>query len=156
MNETRCTVVSKIVDAPREAVYQALLDPQALAQWLPPQDMRGQVHALDARVGGEIRMSLTYLDQAAAPRGKTSAATDTFRGRFVQLVPGERIVWAVQFESADPSFAGEMTVSWTLVPTQDGTEVTVRCDQIPPGIRLEDNEAGSRSTLEKLASYLDR
>ncbi len=88
-------------------------------------------------------------------RGKTSESTDTFRGRFVKLIPYERIVWATEFESADPSFAGEMIVSTTLARAGSGTKVTILCENIPRGIRPEDNEAGCRSTLEKLASFLD-
>jgi uncharacterized protein YndB with AHSA1/START domain len=72
------------------------------------------------------------------------------------LIPCERIVWAVEFESADPSFAGEMTVSTTLAAAGSGTKVTIVCENIPRGVRLEDNEAGCRSTLEKLATFLAR
>jgi len=38
---------------------------------------------------------------------------------------------------------------------RSGTEVTILCENIPPGIRPADNEAGCRSTLEKLAAFLD-
>ena len=100
-------------------------------------------------------MSLVYPEDDGSSRGKTSESTDTFRGRFVKLIPNERIVWAVEFESADPSFAGEMIVSTTLAPAGSGTEVTIVCENIPRGIRPEDNEVGCRSTLEKLASFLD-
>jgi uncharacterized protein YndB with AHSA1/START domain len=117
--------------------------------------MTGVVHAFDARPGGAFSMSLVYPEDEGA-RGKTSERADTFRGRFVELIPGERIVWATQFDSADPSFADEMTVSWTLAPAGNGTEVTVLCDNIPPGIRRADNEAGCRATLEKLAAFLER
>jgi uncharacterized protein YndB with AHSA1/START domain len=156
MTDARNTVVSRVVNAPREAVYRAFLDQDALVAWLPPGTMQGVVHAFDAREGGTFRISLVYPAGEGSTRGKTSAHTDTVGGRFVELVPNERIVWATQFESADPSFAGEMIVSWTLRPAGSGTEVIVRCENIPRGIRPEDNEAGSRSTLEKLAAFLER
>jgi hypothetical protein len=35
------------------------------------------------------------------------------------------------------------------------TAVTVLCENIPRGARLEDNEAGSRSTLSKLAAFVE-
>ena len=63
-------------------------------------------------------------------------------------------MWATEFESADPSFSGEMLVTWMLEPAGSRTQVTVLCENIPPGIRPEDNEAGCRSTLEKLAAHL--
>lgn len=58
------------------------------------------------------------------------------------------------FDADDPSFAGEMTVATTLVSASRGTEVTIRCDDIPPGVRLEDNETGCRQTLDQLARFL--
>jgi uncharacterized protein YndB with AHSA1/START domain len=155
MSNPASTVVSRVINAPREAVYQAFLDQDALAAWLPPGSMRGVVHAFDGREGGSFRISLVYPDGDRSSRGKTSESTDTFRGRFVELIPCERIVWAIDFESADPSFAGEMIMSTTLAPAGSGTKVTILCENIPRGIRPEDNEAGCRSTLENLASFLD-
>jgi uncharacterized protein YndB with AHSA1/START domain len=155
MSDPTSTAVSKIINAPREAVYRAFLDQDAVATWLPPGSMRGVVHAFDAREGGSFSMSLVYPERDGSSRGKTSESTDTFQGRFAKLIPNERIVWAVEFESADPSFAGEMIVSTTLVTAGRGTEVTIVCENIPRGIRAEDNEAGSRSTLEKLAAFVE-
>jgi len=111
MGDPTSTVVSKIINAPREAVYRAFLDQDAVATWLPPGSMRGVVHAFDAREGGSFSMSLVYPEGDRSSQGKTSESTDTFQGRFAKLIPNERIVWAVEFESADPSFAGEMIVS---------------------------------------------
>ncbi|MGH6948911.1 MAG: SRPBCC family protein [Kiloniellales bacterium] len=159
MSGSASTLVSRVVAAPREALYRAFLDPDALAAWLPPDSMTGVVHAFEAREGGAFSMSLVYPDgdgpeRDGAPRGKTSERTDRFQGRFARLIPNQRVVWAVAFDSADPSFAGEMTVSWTLAPEDSGTKVTVLCENIPRGIRPEDNEAGCRSTLEKLAAFV--
>lgn len=47
-----------------------------------------------------------------------------------------------------------MTVSTMLSPADGGTDVTMVCDNIPSGIRLEDNEEGCRSTLDKLAAFV--
>ena len=149
------TRVSRIIRAPREAVYQAFLDRDAVAAWLPPETMSGQVHAFDPREGGEFGMSLTYQDPRHSPGGKTSEDSDTFQGRFVELVPDEKIVWVVEFESQDPGFAGEMRITWSLEDAEAGTEVTVLCENIPQGVRPEDNEMGSRSSLQKLAALLE-
>lgn len=154
MGDLARTEVSRHLNAPRETVYRAFLDPEALAAWLPPDDMTGVVHEFDAREGGTLRMSLVYPQGEASWQGKTSETADTFQARFAKLVPDELVVWAVVFESADPSFAGEMTVSTRLTPSGAGTLVTIRCDNIPSGIDPEDNEAGCRSSLEKLAAYL--
>lgn len=149
------TRVTKIIKAPREAVYRAFVDPDALATWLPPAGMSGYVHAFEPRVGGEIRMSLRYRDPKNA-LGKSAADTDTFRCRFAELVAPEKIVWIVAFESADPAFAGEMTMTTTLADTPAGTEIAMVCENIPKGISPQDNVMGCRSSLQNLAALLEK
>src|SRR6476646_12204167 len=78
------------IRAPRERVYRALIDPAAVQRWMVPDGMTSHVHAYDARVGGAFRVSLTY--DLPSNAGKTSAQTDTYHGRFVELVPNERVV----------------------------------------------------------------
>jgi uncharacterized protein YndB with AHSA1/START domain len=87
--------------------------------------------------------------------GKTSADTDTVRGRFVELIPSEKIVQIVEFESQRPEFAGEMTITATYTEPLGGTEVSMLCENIPKGIRPEDNEMGCRESLQKLAALLE-
>ncbi|MPZ39891.1 MAG: hypothetical protein GEU95_17890 [Rhizobiales bacterium] len=93
-----------------QTAYRAFLDPEAVASWRTPEGMKGRVHAFEPREGGTFRMSFTYTDAGHAARGKTSEHADVFHGRFVELVPDERIVEAVEFETDDPAFAGAMTV----------------------------------------------
>jgi uncharacterized protein YndB with AHSA1/START domain len=154
MNDPGSTTVSRVINVPPEAVYRAYLDRDAVATWLPPGSMTAIVHAFDGREGGAFSMSLVYPEGDTSVRGKSSEHTDTFQGRFAKLIPNEQIVWVTQFESDDPSLAGEMTVRTVLAPAGNGTKVTIVCENIPPGVRLEDNEAGCRSTLEKLAAFL--
>jgi uncharacterized protein YndB with AHSA1/START domain len=149
------TQVSMVIKASRKAVYQACLDPDALARWRVPDNMTGRVHAFEAREGGTYRMSLTYQDPAHSPGGKTSRDTDTFHGRFVELVPDEKIVEVVAFESRDPGFAGEMKITTRLTDTGEGTRIAILCEGIPPGIRPEDNETGCRQSLQKLAALVE-
>jgi len=149
------TKISRIIKAPRHAVYKACLDPDALAKWRVPDSMKARVHAFDAREGGTYRMSLTYQDPHHSPGGKTSTDTDTFQGRFVQLVPDEKIVEAIAFESQVPGFAGEMKMTTRLADAEGGTDVTILCEDLPAGIRPEDNEIGTRQSLHKLAALLE-
>ncbi len=74
-------------------------------------------------------MSLTYHNPEQSPGGKTSVATDTFQGTFVELVPDEKIVEIIEFESQDPGFAGEMKMTTSFIDTDEGTEVTVLCEE---------------------------
>lgn len=101
-------------------------------------------------------MALVYQDPTEGPGGKTTEDTDTFHGRFVQLVPPERVVWVVEFESEQASMSGKMRVTWESADAADGTDVTVVCEDIPRGIRPEDNEAGSASSLQKLARLVEK
>lgn len=152
------TEVSRVIHAPRSAVYQAFLNQDALARWLPPGNMMGYVHTLEPQAGGKIHMSLVYQDIDESPDdkgGKSTADADTFEGEIVELVADEKIVWATEFESDNPDFAGTMIITWSLRDADEGTHVTARCENIPAGVRPEDNEAGSRSSLEKLAAYLE-
>lgn len=146
---------SRIIAASPRTIYRAWLDPQAVAAWRPPKGMSARIHAFDAREGGAFRMSFEYAAVDRAARGKTSEHADVVRGRFVELVPDRRIVESVEFESDDPAFAGTMMVIATLVATPDGTEVTIRCENVPRGIRAADHRAGIASTLENLAAFTE-
>ena len=147
--------VSQLVKAPREAVYRAFVDPDLLVRWLAPHGMTAQVLSFDAREGGGYRMSLTYDAPGGHPAGKTSEDTDTFESRFVQLRPGRRIAQAVRFQSDDPAMAGVMTMRATFADAPGGTEVTLEFEDLPPGVRPEDNDEGSRQSLAKLAALFE-
>jgi uncharacterized protein YndB with AHSA1/START domain len=142
---------SRLVRARPEQVYEVFMDPAALVAWLPPAEMTGEIHEFDARVGGGYRMSLFYPPDESAPRGKTSAREDMVNVRFVELAPPGRIVEAVSFVTTDPSLHGEMTIMARFEEVSGGTEVTMSFENLPPGLRPEDNEAGSRLSLEQLA-----
>jgi uncharacterized protein YndB with AHSA1/START domain len=100
-------------------------------------------------------MSLFYPSSEQLPRGKTSEREDRFTARFVELTPPARIVETISFDSADPAFSGEMTMVVTFEARGNGTDVTIAFENIPSGIRPEDNDAGARSSLEKLARYVE-
>ena len=137
----------------RALVYGALLDARAVATWMVPTGMTTHVHAFDAREGGRFRISLT--SDAPTGTGKTSAHTDTFHGRFVNLVTNEQVVEVVEFETADPALRGEMTIEITLADVNGGTDVLAVHGGLPPGLSTADNESGWRSSLAKLAALVE-
>ena len=141
--------------ATAEAVYNAFTDPAALEIWQAPGDMKATVHRFDLSVGGGYKMTLRYPDSEGSMEGKTTDKEDTFSARFVELVPYEKIVEAIRFDSPDPRFAGEMIMEVTISPIDAGTNVTIQFRNIPTGILPEDNEAGTSSSLEKLARYVE-
>jgi uncharacterized protein YndB with AHSA1/START domain len=147
------TRLTRRIRAPRGVVYGALLDAEAVQQWMVPEGMTSQIHSFDAREGGEFRISLTYDVPTAA--GKTTAQTDSFHGRFVKLVPDTEVAQAVEFETDDPAMKGEMTVTYALGDADDGTEVVLLYENLPPGVSPADNELGSRMSLDKLAKLVE-
>lgn len=148
------TRISRIIPAPRAAVYAALIDPDAVSQWRFPTGMSIRIHAFEARQGGTFRVSLTYGTAEGA--GKSSAHTDTYHGRFVRLVPGELVREEIEFETADPSLQGLMTITTTLADAEGGTLLSAVHDGLPPGLSEADNEAGWKDSLGKLAAWLGR
>lgn len=145
------TRTSRVIRARPEELYGAFTDPAALVAWLPPAEMTGHVHEFDARVGGGYRMSLFYPPSERAFRGKTADREDMVDVRFVELAPPRRIVEAVNFVTTDPALLGEMTLTATFDEVPGGTEVTLVFENLPPGLRAEDNDAGARLSLEQLA-----
>ena len=152
-NAKRVDRASRTIAASAQAIYEAFVDPQALASWLAPNGASVAIHRFEPWAGGAFAMTLTFDDSAGF--GKTSANTDVVEGRFVDLVPAERIVQQVEFESADPLFAGTMTMTWTLTTAPGGTQVGIECANVPPGIGAEDHAAGLASTLANLAAFVE-
>jgi uncharacterized protein YndB with AHSA1/START domain len=128
------TRTSRIIKARPEQLYEAFTNPAALVTWLPPGEMTGKIHEFDVQVGG----GLFYPPTERNFRGKTSDREDMVKMRFVELAPPRRIVEAVSFVTTDPALLGEMTITATFEEVSGGTEE-------------EDNEAGSRLSLEQLA-----
>jgi len=148
----RTDVATRLIPAPAERVYAALVDPAALAVWLPPDGMTGRFERYDLRPGGDYRLVLAYDDPAL--RGKSRANEDVAEARFVAIVPGERIVVAAEFVADDPALAGTMTMTWSVAPAEGGTLVEIRADDVPDGISAADHATGLASSLEQLAEYL--
>lgn len=147
------THINYRVHGPRAQVYRALLDARSIQAWRVPTGMTSQVHAFEPREGGAFRISLTY--DAPTGTGKTSAHTDTYHGHFVELVPNEKVVEVLEFETADPALQGEMTITIKLADADGGTEIEAVHDGVPDGVPAADNELGWRSSLSKLAALIE-
>jgi uncharacterized protein YndB with AHSA1/START domain len=145
--------ISRRINAPRPAVYRALLNARAVAVWRVPDGMTSQVHEFDPREGGQFRVSLTY--DVPTGTGKSSPNTDTYRGNFARLVRDEQVVEVIEFETADPAMQGEMTITTTLVDAEGGTDITVAFEGLPPGLPEDANATGTRMALAKLAAWVE-
>jgi uncharacterized protein YndB with AHSA1/START domain len=146
---------SRVIAAPPAHTYAALVDRDMLAVWLPPHGMRGRFERFDARPGGSYRLVLTYVDASVAS-GKSTAGSDIVEARFVDIVPGVRVVQAVDFVSEDPELAGTMTMRWEIAAVDGGTRVDIVADGVPDGITAEDHAVGMSSSLANLAALLEQ
>jgi uncharacterized protein YndB with AHSA1/START domain len=134
----------RVLRAPPERVYRAFLDPKAMVKWLPPHGFVGEVHRMDARVGGGHRMSFTNLG---------TGESHAFGGTYVELVPGERIRYTDRFD--DPNLPGEMTVTITLRKVSCGTELSIVQDGVPGVIPAEMCHLGWQESLALLTLLVE-
>jgi uncharacterized protein YndB with AHSA1/START domain len=150
----RTDTATRLVRVSPEALYRAFIDPGALMAWLPPRGMSGRALRFEPREGGRYRIELALEGEGHGAVGKTTERTDITSGRFLELIPGRRIVQSVEFESADPAFAGTMVMTWSLEPSGRGTRVTISAENVPAGISAGDHAAGLASSLDNLARFV--
>ncbi|WP_435644148.1 SRPBCC family protein [Streptomyces sp. H49] len=152
---SRTDRAARVIAAPPDRVWAALVDREALVAWLPPAGMTGRFERFDARPGGSYRLVLTYSDASGAP-GKATVDSGIVEARFVDVVPGAQVVQAVDFVSDDPAFAGTMTMTWEVTAVEAGARVDIVAEDVPDGISAEDHAAGLASSLANLAAYLEQ
>src|SRR5690242_2268385 len=134
----------RVLRSPAERVYRAFLDADAMAKWLPPHGFTGKVHRIEPKVGGEHRMSFTNF---------TTGASHSFGGRYLELVPNERLRYTDRFD--DPNLPGEMHVTVTLKKVSCGTELSVVQEGVPDVIPAEACYLGWQESLAQLAKLVD-
>ena len=134
----------RVLRVPPERIYRAFLDADAMAKWLPPNGFTGKVHQMDARVGGTWKMSFTNF---------TSGHAHSFGGKYLELVPNERIRYTSRFD--DPNLPGEMQTTVSLRQTPFGTELNVVQENIPGAIPVEACYLGWQESLALLAKLVE-
>jgi uncharacterized protein YndB with AHSA1/START domain len=134
----------RVLKAPPERIYKAILDPAANCKWLSPYGFTCTVHSLDAKVGGKYKMSFTNF---------STGQTHSFGGEYVELVPGQRIVATDVFD--DPNLHGEMRTTYTFTKVSVGTEVNIVQEGIPAAIPADACYLGWQESLEQLAKLVE-
>lgn len=134
----------RVLTAPPERVYRALLEPDAMVKWMPPHGFTGKVHKIDARVGGGYKMSFTNL---------TTGKGHSFQVKYLELKPNELIKAVDQFD--DPNLPGEMQVTTTLRQVMGGTELQIVQENIPEMIPVEMCYLGWQQSLNLLAQLVE-
>jgi uncharacterized protein YndB with AHSA1/START domain len=127
-----------------ERIYRAFLDPDAMAKWLPPNGFTGKVHQMDAKVDGSWRMSFTNF---------SSGNSHSFGGRYLELVPNQRLRYTSVFD--DPNLKGEMVTTVNLRQVSCGTEMDVVQEGIPQVIPTEACYLGWQESLTLLKQLVE-
>lgn len=141
---TNTVRLHRVLRAPPERIYRAFLDPDAMAKWLPPHGFTGKVHQMDAKVGGGYRMSFTNF---------SNGQSHSFGGKYLELVPGERIVNTDRFDT--PNLPGEMRTTVTLQAVAVGTELRVVQEGIPAAIPPTECYLGWQDSLQLLTLLVE-
>jgi uncharacterized protein YndB with AHSA1/START domain len=141
---TNTVRLHRVIRATPERIYRAFLDADAMAKWLPPNGFTGKVHHMDAKVGGTWKMSFTNF---------TTGHSHAFGGKYLELLPNERIRYTSRFD--DPNLPGEMQTAVSLVQTSWGTEMNVVQENIPGVIPVEACYLGWQESLTLLTKLVE-
>lgn len=145
MSATNNTVkLHRVLRAPAKRIYSAFLNAQAIAKWFPPHGFTCKVDELDARVGGQYRMAFTNF---------SAGQSHSFRGKYLELVPGERLRYTAQFD--DPNLPGEITTTVVLRDVGCGTAIDIVQEGIPAVIPADSCYLGWQETLSLLTLLVE-
>jgi len=134
----------RVLRAKAERVYRAFIDGDAMAKWLPPNGFTGRVQQIDARVGGSYKMSFTNFN---------TGGSHSFGGKFLELVPNERLRYTDRFD--DPNLPGEMQTTVVLKKVSVGTEISIVQEGVPDAIPAEACYLGWQESLTQLAMLVE-
>jgi uncharacterized protein YndB with AHSA1/START domain len=152
----RTLTLTRILDAPREMVFEAWTQPKHLRHWWSPKGFTCPVSKVDLRPGGG------YLNCMRSPEGKDYWS----RGVYREIVEPERIVGTDSFADENgnpvspesygmsPDWPAEALIEVTFADREGKTEVTVRYSPVKPGSERDMCRQGWNECLDKLADYL--
>jgi uncharacterized protein YndB with AHSA1/START domain len=127
-----------------DKLYRAFVEPSAYERWLPPFGFTGKVHSMEPVVGGSYRMSFTNF---------STGHSHSFGGKYLELVPGQRIAYTASFDA--PGLPGTMTTTVTLTAVSCGTDMQVVQEGIPDVIPAEMCYLGWQESLVQLAQLVE-
>jgi uncharacterized protein YndB with AHSA1/START domain len=134
----------RVLRAPTDRVYRAFIDPDALVKWMAPNGFTGKVHEMDAKVGGGYKMSFKNF---------TTGNSHSFGGRYVEMVPNERLRYTDKFD--DANLPGEMQMTITFKKVSVGTELHIVQEGVPEAIPPEACYLGWQESLILLGKLVE-
>jgi len=157
-------VISRVFDVPRERVWRAWTDADALKRWWGPKGFKVEHLSLDLRPGGRMHYGLRGPDGSEV-WGKFA---------YLEVVEPERLVWVNSFSDREggttvhpmmPTWPREMHSTAIFEPQGKGTKLTIRWLPLEGSSPTEilTFEAGRPSmtmgwtgTLDQFAGYLGK
>jgi uncharacterized protein YndB with AHSA1/START domain len=134
----------RVLKATPDRVYRAFLDADAMCKWFPPNGFTCKVDHLDAKSGGTYKMSFTNFN---------TGKSHSFGGKYIELVPDERLVITDEFD--DPNLPGTMTTTVSIKKVFCGVELNIVQEGIPDVIPLEACYLGWQESLVLLAKLVE-
>ena len=136
---------TRVFNAPREEVYRAYTDPEAVQQWWGLRSTTTVVDRMDVRPGGTWR----YIQRD--DQGNEYA----FNGEYLEIVPNEKIVNTFEFE---PMPGHVITDTAVFEDVEGGTRITVtslfQSVEDLKGMVESGMEVGANESWDRLSEYL--
>jgi uncharacterized protein YndB with AHSA1/START domain len=140
MVELRSARVERVLAARPERVYDAWLDERSLSEFMCPAPGQATEVAVDARIGGRLRVVMSF------PEWQTEIT-----GEFVALDRPERVSFTWRTDAGDH----DSIVTVLLAPHgEDQTHMTIIHSRLPATL-VEQHRAGWTSVADRLADHLD-
>ena len=149
--------VRRTFQAPRDRVFRAWLEPELLRRWLTGPNGSSPHAEVDARVGGEFRIAMTSRAGRllAVLPGRESACVHMI-GRYLEIVPPERLVFTVGWE--DLPFVqmdrDASTVTVEFHERGEHTEIVLTHERLPDRPVRAFHSIGWRGSLRNLDRLL--
>ena len=137
----REVVVTRTFDAPARLVFEAWTRPDLFKQWWVPRSMGMTLRSceLDVRTGGKYR--LVFGDDPANPIA--------FFGKYLDVVPNQRIVWTNEESGADGS------VTTVTFEEKNGKTTLVMSELYPTKEALDAAGTGAQEAMNETFGQLD-
>ena len=142
--DTQKVIIKRLFAAPVDKLYKAWTDPAIMEKWFSPNERWVKpIVDMNPVIDGRRNVTMVHSDG------------DKLRhdGKFVELVPDERIVFT--WTGLDDAVPSETRVTIELRPTASGTELTLIHEGIPTVADAEGFTAGWEGCLDMLARFLD-
>lgn len=135
-----------------EEVYQAWINPQALAQWFGPHSHTSKVEKFDAREGGEYQIRMSPVTEEHDCIGDASEES-VCAGSFVSITPNQQLVMTFNWIEGGEDM-GETLLTVDITATSSGSEVCLTHERIPTEELRQAHSGGWEGTLECLEEYM--